>query len=715
MKKSVLLFLFAFLLSAALLAQEGMWLLNQIDQLNLDKKGLEISTSAIYNKDKPALYNAVVQIGGGTGSFVSPDGLIITNHHVAFGALQRASTAETDYLSNGFTAKSRIEEIQAPGYRALLLDQMDDVTLDVLKAAKGITDPIAKEKAINVKVTEMTDAIEKGKDDVLARVAEMYNGKQYMLFVYKEIKDIRIVYAPPLSIGKFGGEIDNWMWPRHTGDFSFLRAYVAPDGKGAEYAADNVPFKPKVWLKVAKEPLKDGDFTFIVGFPGFTTRYRSSNSVEWNFNYNYPFSIKNFQDIINIMDEQTKGNPEGELKVASFRAGLSNGLKNYQGKVDGFEKTNFLQKKLDFEKDFVNWANGNPTTKEKYANLIKKEKEQYIVLENTRERDNVFGIFQGLAGTQLSVANLLYTVAKEMDKPESEREPGFSEKDISEIGDNMQYNYSNYFEPVDKALLVRALKIAKELPKDQQIKELDYIINNPSKSIEQFVDEAVKTSKLNDAEYAKSLLNKSSAELEATKDPFILLSAKLYPLSEEIRKANEVFAANVADIRKQYIDALYEWKGSGLYPDANGTMRFTSGPIKGYAPEDAVSYYPFTSLKGVIDKNTGKEPFDVPAGLTDLYKKKDFGKWADPVTKDVPVAFLHQCDITGGNSGSPVMNAKGEIIGVAFDGNYEAMLSDWQYDLDIQRTISVDIRYVLFVTEKFGKAGFILDEMGVAH
>ncbi len=315
------------------------------------------------------------------------------------------------------------------------------------------------------------------------------------------------------------------------------------------------------------------------------------------------------------MDEQTKGNPEGELKVAGLRSGLSNVLKNDQGKVEGYQRTNFLQKKLDFEKDFVNWANSNPATKEKYAGLISKEKKQYDVIEKTRERDNVFGLMQGLASTQLSMAGFLYNIAKELEKPEGERQPGFSEDDISEVGENMQYNYSNYFEPVDKALFVRALKLAKNLPEGQKIKELDYIISNPSKTIEQFADEAFKTSKLNDPEYAKSLIKKSSAEMLATNDPFIVLAGKLYPLSEEIRKANEVFGANVTELRKQYIDALYEWKGKGLYPDANGTMRFTSGPIKGYAPEDAVWYYPFTSLRGVIDKNTGKEPFDVPPGL----------------------------------------------------------------------------------------------------
>jgi hypothetical protein len=279
----------------------------------------------------------------------------------------------------------------------------------------------------------------------------------------------------------------------------------------------------------------------------------------------------------------------------------------------------------------------------------------------------------------------------------------------------LQYDYDDYYEPVDKALLVRALKMADTLPQDQRIHGLDYIINDKSKSIVQFVDEAFKASKLNDVEYAKSLLKKSSAELAGLNDPFIKMEISLYPVMDEMQKTSQTFASNVTDIRKQYLDALYEWKGKALYPDANSTIRFTSGQVKGYLPRDAVWYYPFTTLEGVVEKNTGIGPFNAPAGLVDLYKKKDFGRWMDPGLKDVPVAFLNQCDITGGNSGSPVMNAKGELVGVAFDGNYEALISDWQYDINLQRTISVDIRYVLFVTEKFGKAGYILDEMGITH
>jgi len=714
MKNLLFTVLFSILLTIASIAQEGMWLMTQIDDLNLKEKGLKIETSEIYNTEQPALYNAVLQLGGGSASFVSPEGLVITNHHVAITGLQRASSAENDYLTNGYLARDRDKEIQAQGYQARLLLEMKDVTKDILKAGKGISDPTERDRKINEKITKLTESLEKNKDDIDARVAEMYNGKQYFLFVYKLFKDIRIVYAPPYSIGEYGGEIDNWMWPRHTGDFSFMRVYVSPDGEGAEYNTENVPFKPKVWLKTATEDLKNDDFTFIVGYPGATTRYRTSNSAAWNLKNNYPSTIENFGDIMDLMDELTENDPEGKIKVAGLRFGLANTMKNYQGKVDGMIRTHFVQDKIDFEKEFMEWVNSSTETKTKYGSILDDIEKEYKVIKKTKDRDDLLGNLQGLSGTQLALANQAWFLAKELEKPKKDRRPGIDENTAENIINRLQYQYAGYYLPVDKAMLTRMLKKVKELPQDQRIDGLDYIFNG-TKSIETFVDEAYDASKLNDLEYAKSLFTKSSAELEALNDPFINMIIKIYPMIESNGKTYEVFAANVTDLRKQYIDALYEWKGSNLYPDANGTMRFTSGPVKGYVPTDAVWYNPFTTLNGVFQKDTGEDPFDAPEKLKKLNYKKDFGTWVDPELGDVPIAFLHQCDITGGNSGSPVMNAKGQLIGVAFDGNYEAMISDWQYDAELQRTISVDIRYVLFVTEKFAKAGFILDEMGVKH
>lgn len=690
-------------------------MLTQIDQLDLNKKGLRIKTDEIFSKDKPALYNAVVQLGGGTASFVSKDGLLITNHHVAFTAIQRSSSVENDYLTNGFLATKRADEIKAPGYRALLLTDMKDVTSQINEAVKGITDPGEKSKKVQETIVKMSETVKQGREDVLVNISQNFNGRQYVQYVYTMFKDIRIVYAPPMSVGNYGGETDNWMWPRHTGDFSFMRVYVAPDGTGKEYAPENVPYKPKVWLKVASDFLKEGDLTFVIGFPGQTTRYRSSTSVHWNETVNYPFAIQNFHEIIDLLDEVTKNDPAGEIKVASLKKGLANTMKNYEGKVEGMRKSNFYDKKLAFEKEFITWANSKPETKKRYANILSQEKSEYTVLEKTRERDNVFGIFQGLAGAPLSVAQQAIYLAQQREKPEADRDPGFSDETVDQSIEGLEFTYGNYFEPAEKALMVRALKMAAALPANQRITGLDYVLKEGSATPEQFVNNAFASSKLGDPAYAKKLFRMSTKELQALNDPFITMAYSLDPMATEIQKVNETFAANVTELRKVYMDGLYEWKGTNMYPDANSTMRFTSGNVTGYRPRNAVAYDPFTTLTGVVEKNTGKEPFDAPAALIDLWKKRDFGRWANPAMQDVPLAFLSQCDITGGNSGSPIMNAKGEIAGVVFDGNYESMISDWQYYPEMQRTISVDIHYVLFITEKLGKAGFLLDEMGVSH
>lgn len=714
MKRLLYLTILSLIAFVPVRAQEGMWLLSQIGQLDLQSKGLKIPVEKIYSPGKPSLASAILQLGGGSASFVSPEGLVVTNHHVAYTALQRASSVSSDYLRDGFLARERSQEISAPGYQARMMLTMEDVTDKILKAAKGISDPVERDREINATIAEMTDAAEKAGEDIQADVVSLYEGKQYILHTYKVFRDIRIVYSPPLSIGNYGGETDNWMWPRHTGDFSFMRIYVSPNGTGTEYNAENVPYKPAVWLKPATGDLKEGDFNFIIGYPGFTTRYRSSNSVDWNLHRNYPFTIKNFREVIALCYDLTKEDPAGGLKVASLVKGLENTMKNYEGNVEGMNKTHFLDKKLAFEKEFLAWANSTPERKTKYGDILSKEKEQYDIIAKTYDRDNVLGILQSiLSGTLNGVANSIYGLAREMEKPEEERQPGLTEEAIGQYADGLQYTYNDYYEPVDKALLLRALKMAETLPADQRIPELDRLLNKDGLTLADWVEKAYKTSGISNLDYTRSLLGKSSSDLEKLDDPFLDIAAAIYPAAEDAAQITVSFGAHVTALRKDYVEALFEWKGSALYPDASSTIRFTWGPVKGYRPADAVWYEPFTTLHGVVEKNTGEEPFDAPAGLVKLSETKDYGRWEDPDLGDVPVAFLNQCDITGGNSGSPVMNAKGEIIGIAFDGNWEAMTSNWQYDYNLQRCIAVDFRYVMFITEKFGNAGFLLKEMGV--
>ncbi len=712
MKKSLVLIVLICLICFSAMAEEGMWLLTQLKQLGLETKGLKITVEDIYHPEKPSLTDAIVWLGGCTASFVSPEGLILTNHHCAYGALQRASSKEKDYIKDGFLAKDRSQEIQAIGSTASILESLKDVTQDVLKAAKGVKDPVERDKKINVKITQMTDKIEKGRDDVLATIASMYNGKQYILFVYKRYQDVRIVFAPPESIGKYGGDIDNWMWPRHTGDFTYLRVYMASDGSGAKYSPDNVPVKPKNYLRIAKDHLKEGDFTFILGYPGSTTRWRTSNSVAWNLKYNYPETIQNYKETLDLMAELTKDSPEGKIKVANLDAGLNNTMKNYQGNIDGMTKTHFVEKKKAFETELLAFIESKPELKEKYGDILDRIKAQYRELAKTKQQDDALGFFGFLDGTLSSLAGQIYGVAREREKPKKERNPNFTERGIDQTIKNLHFRYYSYFEPVDKGMLKRVLKLVNQLPSGHRIEGLDTIFNG-GQSIDAFVEDAYSKTQLADVEYARTLFKKSSKELETMNDPFLKMAAAMYDEAEASQKRYQEFAVNIVNLRKEYIDALYEWKGEGLYPEANSTMRFTYGHVAGYKPADAMWYKPFTTLKGMVEKNTGEDPFDAPDKLVGLHEDYDYGQWAHPELKDVPVAFTHRCDITGGNSGSPVMNARGELVGLAFDGNYEAMTGDWQYDYNIQRTISVSLKYVLFITEKFAAATHLLKEMGV--
>jgi len=712
MKKIVIFIVVIFYLAAFVPADEGMWMLSQLKSLNLDTKDFKISVSDIYDPEHPSITDAIVLLGGGTSELISPNGLLLTNHHVAFGAVQRASTGGTDYITNGFLAKSYKDEIVAPGYSAQILQRMEDITSRFTKYSK-IKDPVKREKAIDRRIKQITEKIEKNRSDINATVATMYNGKQYILYVYKRFDDIRGVYVPPSAIGNYGGDIDNWMWPRHTGDFSFMRVYMAPDGSGRKYNKENVPYKPKYWLKVASEGLKKGDQTFIIGYPGSTTRYRTSWSARENLNHSYPAGIKYFSEVIKLLEGFWKDSQVAKAKVAGLHKGLNNAMKKYQGIVEGMTKTDFIGKKVGFEKEFTTFLDKNSLLKKRYGNILPQIEKEYKKFSKTRNRDFILGYPLRLSGTIFNMAKNAYFTVKEREKPKKKRNPFFSEKDIKRMVSRLKYRYMSFYEPSDKALFMKAMFSADNLKGSERIKGLEEILKNGRKGLKLFTENAYKVTKLKDVNFVKSLFYKSSKELEALNDPFINIAKDIYDELEVYKKRNEKFNAVISGLRKKYISALYAWKGSGLYPDANRTIRFSYGRVKGYSPRDAVWYKPFTFIKGMLEKDTGKVPFNMPAKLKKLYAAKDFGRWAFPGKKDVSIAFLHTVDSTGGNSGSPVMNAKGELVGILFDGNYESMTGDWQYEPSIQRSISVDIRFVMFVTEKLGGADNIIKELGL--
>jgi len=422
--------------------------------------------------------------------------------------------------------------------------------------------------------------------------------------------------------------------------------------------------------------------------------------------------VVRFREILDIIGSLSEDNQEARLKLANYDAGINNVMKNYQGNIDGMRKTGFIDKKRRFEKELMDFINSKRKLKKQYGSVLDDIAAQYAMLEENFEYDqalkNFGGYFNGVLMYQASKA---YEVARERAKPEAERRPEFSEKRVKESIDRIDFAFLRFYEPFEKIMLVRALEQAAKLPEDHRIEELDFILKG-SDSIEEWVERAFAQTGLKDVEYVKDLYNKTAEEIAALDDPLINLAVKLYDPKDRVYKEGIVWNSRIKDLRKKYIDALIAWKGRNFYPDANGTIRFTYGRVKGYKPADAVWYEPFTTLKGVVEKDTGEEPFDNPAKLTELSRSGDYGRWADPELGDVPVCFLNECDITGGNSGSAVMNSRGELIGLAFDGNYEAMTSDWLYDPELQRTIAVDIRYVLFITEKFAGADYLLKEFG---
>jgi hypothetical protein len=702
-------------LTSAASGDEGMWMPHQMRDLNLQSKGLRMNPGNLYKADGTGLMSAVVYLGGGTGEFVSPEGLILTNHHVAFGALQRAATKEKDYIQEGFIAWTREEEIPAQGYIADVLIGYEEVTEKIISAIGPGMSYRDVYEAIDKAEKRLVAETEKEGKDIRATIATMYSGNQYYLFRFKRLKDIRLVCAPPRDLGNFGGDIDNWMWPRHTCDFSFLRAYVSPDNVGVDYSRDNVPYKPKSILKISLDGFKEGDFSFVMGYPGRT--YRNNTLVELDFDFeNMRQRLDLYKDVIAFLEKAGKDDRDVQIKYAGIIKGLNNGLKNYQGKLEGIEKIGLLDIKRAQENEFREWVQKNPERRKKYGGAL--DKISAFMAENAGfyERENLVGrMVSPYSGSAvLSQAYTIYRTVEEREKPDLEREPAYQERNIPLIQMRIRLAERSYDLETDQAFFKHQLKKLVGYPEEQvpaALKEL--IARKSEKAIDEFVDNLYDNTILADPKVRLELIDANVEELMKTGDPFIELAAGLEKEMKDLREEGKALRQELLDLKKVYLAGLLEKQEGRIAPDANSTIRFTYGFIQGYSPRDAVYYEPQTTLRGVIEKGTGVFPFHVPDKIKDLYQAKDFGRYKDKKLEDIPACFLNTTSVTGGNSGSPTLNARGEQIGIIFDMTYESVTADYYEVPELQRTISVDIRYVLFVTEKFSGAKHIIEELGL--
>jgi hypothetical protein len=705
--------IFFLIFTSVTIADEGMYPISEIQKLDLKARGLEIEPIDIFNPEGISLVDGICNVGGCTGSFVSLNGLILTNHHCAFRAIQSASTKENDYLENGVLAKDRSQEIPARGYTVRITESYRDVSKEVLGV---ITDKMAlaeRTKAIEKKIKEIITETEKNHPGKRAEVSEMFIGRTYVLFIYTYLKDVRLVYAPPRSIGNFGGEEDNWMWPRHTGDFSFMRAYVAPDGSPADYSKDNVPYQPKKYLKVAPEGVNEEDFVFILGYPGRTYRHQTSYYMAYEQEVRMPYVVNWYQWQINVMERMGEKDRAVALKHDSRIKGLANTEKNYRGKLIGMKRLNLVEKKRADEQALQKFIEADPERKAKYGNLLTEIAKIYQQMRDESARDLVLAYLKR-SSTPLNNAYVVFEATIERKKKDVERDSPYMDRNFARTKERLFLGLKDYYEPTDKVIFKEILLRAAKLPEGQEIPAItDIIKNNPNldDAINNFLESAYTQSKMTDEKVIADLFNESTEKIKKRDDPFIELSIALYPTYKE---QNEKSKAREGAIDKYYaklIDVKKYFLAKDFIPDANGTLRLTYGYIRGYSPRDAVYAEPITTATGVLEKTTGVDPFDTPQKLINLIKAKDFGRFEYPKLKSVPVAILYNTDTTGGNSGSPVLNARGELVGINFDRAFEATINDYAWSEDYSRSIAVDIRYVLWITQKFGNAGYLLQEM----
>ncbi len=719
MKK--LLTLFSAVALTAAVADEGMWQPHQLPVIakQLKKAGLKLNPKNLTDLTGFPM-GAIVSLGGCTASFVSDKGLVVTNHHCAYGSIQYNSTEDNNLLEKGFLAKTFAEEVPAaPGSKVYVTEDIRNVT-DQIKS--GLTDTMSGEERYKHIDSQSKKLVAECESDDAYRcsVVNFHGGLEYYLFKQLHIRDVRLVHAPAKSIGKYGGDIDNWMWPRHTGDYAFYRAYVGKDGRPADYNEDNVPFEPKHHLKVNAKGVKEGDYIMVLGYPGSTNRYRTASEVKHAFTKSYPLSKELMGSLIEDIKANSAEGSDARIKYESLLAGLANYEKNRGSMMESYHKGTTQQRKDSIDKALRQWINEDKQRQSNYGAVVDELDALVKQSQANDTRDYIMG-YMGYS-SMLSSATRLHRLAIEKQKDDMERERGYQERDMKNFEQGMKRINRRFDPKVDQAMLFDLLNRYAQLPADQRVKDIDRFFGiddgyNADKLKNKLSDMYAKT-KLGDEATRLAWMNKTLADFENSNDPFIQFAVKTFEARQALEKAGKELSGQFNAVRPKYMEAIIAYnkaKGLPIYADANSTLRITYGNVKGYSPKDGMYALPFTTLEGITQKDTGVWPFNSPKNQLELIEQKKYGKYYDKQVGSVPVNFLGTLDITGGNSGSPTLNNKAELIGLVFDGVYESIIGDWDYDPSLNRSIHVDARYMLWVMEHVDGADNLIKEMNIVR
>jgi len=701
-------------------AGEGMWLPDQLPKIGaaLEAAGLQTPPENFADLTGDPM-GAIVSLGGCSASFVSPEGLVVTNHHCSYGTIQFNSTEELNLLEDGFLAAGHDDELAgAPGSRVYVTESFSDVTDRVLAAIPAGADGAARFAAVEDAEKAIIAECEKTPGH-RCKVASFFGGTAYRLYDQLEIRDVRLVYAPPSSIGKYGGDIDNWMWPRHTGDFSFLRAYVGRDGLPADPSPDNIPYRPEHWLAIGINGTEAGDFVMVAGFPGRTNRYRLASEVEDAIEWTYPQRVKRRGESLEIIECETAGRPKAALAYAAWISYINNSMKNAQGMEAGFAYSQSVARKRALEAELAAWIAADPDRQALWSDAIDELEEVLTEKRDHRARNQELS---SLKFNQLvSAANTAYRLAREREKPDVQRKPGYQERDMRRIRARMARMARSFDAQVDMALLQHTLVGYAALPESEHLEVLDewFGLNgesDPAIAIAKTLHGMYAATALTDSAARMALLDTDRATLEASEDPFVELAVAMYETNLTLEAEKEALEGRLMEARPKFIEALLAFQtahGVEIFPDANSTLRVTYGNTMGYEPRDAVVYLPFTTAEGLAAKATGEPPFDAPAQMIEAIAAADYGPYASESIGSLPVNFLSDVDTTGGNSGSATLDDQGRLVGLLFDGNWESMISDWDFLPEVTRSIHVDVRYTLWVMDRIDHAWNLLEEMGV--